>query len=223
MAKVNQFSLLLLFLYCFLFTFKSKAQYNEDNDRLFYGGALIGSNFCQVDGDNFAGYHKVGLQLGAILFLKLSKPTAISMELLYTEKGSRAGINQLPRMMNDNSGVLIDYKIYLKYAEVPLLLNYIDKNKNNLGVGASFAYLGSSKEIYKDGNGALYENDAKLFPFKKYEIAAVANGNAHIWKGLAIGLRMQYSMTNIRNLSNFLTGRKLQYNNIVSLRMMYIF
>ncbi|HMN31757.1 MAG: hypothetical protein IT215_00015 [Chitinophagaceae bacterium] len=223
MAKVNQIYLLLIFSICFLCTLELKAQYDEDNDRLFYGGAVVGSNFCQVDGDNFAGYHKVGLQLGAILFLKISKPTAISMELLYTEKGSRAGINQLPRLMNDQSGVLVDYKIFLKYAEVPLLINYIDKNKNNLGLGLSFAYLGSSKELYTDGNGAVYESDAKWFPFKKYEIAGVANACAHVWKGLAVGLRMQYSLTNIRNQNNYLTGRTLQYNNLVSLRMLYVF
>lgn len=223
MAKVNQNNFLLIFLVFFLCTFTSKAQYNEENDRLFYGGPILGANFCQVDGDNFAGYHRVGLNAGAILFVKLSPAAAVSLEILYSEKGSRAGMNQVPKMMNDNSGVIVDYRIYLKYAEAPLLINYVDKKKNNFGIGLSFAYLGSSKELYEDGNGAVYEQDAKLFPFKKYDINWVANGNAHIWQGFAIGLRMQYSMLNIRNLSNYLTGRQLQYNNLVSLRLMYIF
>lgn len=206
-----------------LYTLNANAQFGEENERLFGGGLIFGANYTQVDGDNFAGYHRVGLNAGAILFVNIGMPAALSMELLYTQKGARAGHSQLPRLFNDQSGVMTDYKIRLNYAEVPILINYIDRKKNNFGAGISAAYLGSSKEMYRDGNGAIFETDAKLFPFNKYDFNFVLNGSAHIWKGLMINLRMQYSLVNIRNLSNLRTGRQEQFNNVVSTRLIYVF
>lgn len=223
MVKVNQIKFFCIFLFVFLCTQQVQAQFGEDNDHLFAGGLVIGANYTQVDGDNFAGYHRVGLNVGAALFINIGHPVSLSMELLYAQKGARAGLSQLPKLMNDQSGVITDYKIRLNYAEIPLLINYFDQKKNNFGAGFSGAYLGSSKETFRDGNGAIFESEAKLFPFKKYDINFVLNGGAHIYKGLMINLRMQYSLLSIRNASNYLTGRQQQYNNIVSTRLMYIF
>lgn len=223
MAKVCQLKFFFFFLCAFLFTLKASAQYGDEEDRLFFGGLVLGANYTQVDGDNFAGYHRVGLNAGAILYVNIGKPFSVSMELLYAQKGARAGLSQLPKLMNDQSGVITDYKIRLNYAEIPILINFFDAKKNNFGVGISGAYLGSSKETYRDGNGAIFEQEAKLFPFKKSDFNIVLNGGAHIWKGLIINLRMQYSLVSIRNLSNILTGRQQQYNNLVSTRLVYIF
>jgi hypothetical protein len=223
MAKVNQFQFFFFFLLAFLFTIKANAQYADEDDRLFFGGLIFGANYSQVDGDNFAGYHRVGLNAGAVLYVNIGKPLALSFELLYAQKGARAGLSQLPKLMNDQSGVITDYKIRLNYAEIPLLINYFDTKKNNFGLGFSGAYLGSSKETYRDGNGAIFEQEAKLFPFKKFDLNLVLNGGAHIWKGLIINLRMQYSLASIRNASNSLTGRQQQFNNVVATRLMYIF
>ena len=44
-----------------------KGMYLED-DKLFYAGFLAGANFAQVDGDYFAGYRKVGANVGAIAY-----------------------------------------------------------------------------------------------------------------------------------------------------------
>ncbi len=223
MAKVKQLMFFCLFLPAFLYTIPVAAQFGEDNDRIFGGGLTIGTNFSQVDGDNFAGYHRVGLNAGAILLINLGKPVVLSMELLYAQKGSRAGLSQLPRLFNDQSGVMTDYKIRLNYAEIPLLINYFDQRKNNFGGGCSIGYLGTSLETYRDGNGAVFETDATYYPFRKYDLNFVLSGSAHIWKGLMVNLRMQYSLISIRNLSNLRTGRREQYNNVVATRLVYIF
>jgi hypothetical protein len=111
----------------------------------------------------------------------------------------------------------------LNYLEVPLLLNYFDKKKNNIGLGLSYGQLVASKEIYKDGFGNSYEQDAKLYPFKKYDINLLLNANAHIWKGLFFNVRFQYSMLTVRSQYNYLTGRPEQFNNLWCTRLMYIF
>jgi hypothetical protein len=222
MAKVIKKRWMLIFLSFILCTTHVKAQYGN-TDRVFWGGLVGGGNFTQVDGDNFAGYHKAGWNAGVIVYASIGQPVALSMELLYAQKGSRAGQNQVPKMANDQSTIITDYKIKLNYAEVPILLNYFDQKKSNFGAGFSYGQLFSSKEIYTDGQGNKYTQDAKLFPFKKFDVNFILNANAHIWKGFLFNLRFQYSVLSVRNAHNYLTGRSQQFNNIWCTRIMYIF
>lgn len=224
MAKLVQNKTLLLFLLCNLYTYCGYAQFsNDDEDRVFFGGLEAGGNFSQVDGDNFAGYHKAGWNAGVVVYAKLANQFAASMELLYAQKGSRASQTQVPRFANDQSTIITDYKIKLSYAEVPILLNYFDRRKSNFGGGLAFAYLMGSKETYRDGTGNSYENDAKIYPFKKYDLSFVLNGSAHIWKGFFLNLRFQYSLLPVRTAFNPITGLRPQFSNIWCTRVVYIF
>ena len=72
MAKLLKKKVLFFLLTCNLFTQFANAQYYEPT-RLFYGGLIGGFNFSQVDGDNFAGYHKAGFNVGGVLYLKLAE------------------------------------------------------------------------------------------------------------------------------------------------------
>ena len=55
----------------------------------FEGGALIGLNASQVDGDNYSGYHKPGVALGGFVQTNLSRTIYAGMELKLMQKGSR--------------------------------------------------------------------------------------------------------------------------------------
>src|SRR5690606_17623874 len=83
-----------VFIFMILLPELSRAQnpssFYEEEPRTFYGGLLLGSNFTQVDGDNFAGYHKVGLNAGGIVYTHLGEKVAASMEILFSQKGSRS-------------------------------------------------------------------------------------------------------------------------------------
>lgn len=223
MAKIRHFILLVSFISLFLYTPCAYGQYDNDDDRTFFGGLVAGTNFSQVDGDNFAGYHKAGWNAGAIVYTKLMEQLAVSLELNYAQKGSRAAQSQLPKLANDQNTVLTDYKIKLNYLEVPIMLNYFDKRKSHFGAGFSYGQLASSKESYRDRDGNIYEQDAKLFPFRKIDINFLLNGNAHLWKGLFFNLRFSYSLLSIRNAHNYVTGRAEQFNNTWTTRFIYIF
>lgn len=223
MAKLSQMYLFAGLMILNLYTLPARAQSLDDEERTFFGGLTAGANFSQVDGDNFAGYHRVGWNAGVVVFAKLSGSFAGGMELLFAQKGSRAGQNQLPKWANDQSTVLTDYKIQLNYAEVPVTINYFDKRRNHFGAGLAYAQLVSSKEKYRDGQGLIYEQDAKLFPFKKFDLSCVLTGSAHLWKGFYMNIRFQYSLLTVRNSYNFLTGRPEQYNNLWCTRLVYLF
>lgn len=223
MAKIAQFIISAFFLGLFLYTPCAFAQYYDENDRTFFGGLTAGTNFSQVDGDNFAGYHEAGWNVGAIVYTRLMEQLAVGLEPNYAQKGSRAAQSQLPKLANDQNTILTDYKIKLNYLEVPIMLNYFDKRRNNFGAGFSYGQLASSKETYRDSGGNIYEQDAKLFPFRKMDINFLLNGNAHLWKGFFFNLRFSYSLISIRNAHNYVTGRAEQFNNTWTTRFIYIF
>lgn len=183
--------------------------------RTFYGGLVLGTNLAQVDGDNFAGYHKAGLNFGAIVYTKMADHLAASLEILYSQKGSRATIAQAIQ-----PGVYISkYGIDLSYAEIPVMINYFDQRKSHFGGGLSYAQLASSNE-YMNSNQAPI--DLTKYPFKKRDINLLLSGNLHLYKGFFLNMRFQYSLLSIRdNVPGVTKGA--QYNNTWVLRVMYLF
>lgn len=191
--------------------------YYLEDEKTFYGGLIAGTNFSQVDGDNFAGYHKVGFNLGGIVYTKLDEHLAASMEVLYTQKGARAKEPYTPV-----PGLYItNYGITLNYAEVPLMLNYFDKRKSHFGGGFSYSRLGTAKENIETSpkqNVNLLD-----YPFKKSDYNFLLSGNLHCWKGLFLNVRFQYSLISIRNSTPQYFGRGQQFNNMWTIRLMYLF
>jgi hypothetical protein len=187
------------------------------DDRTFYGGLIAGANFTQVDGDNFAGYHKTGFNLGGIVYSKLDEHMAIGMEVLYVQKGARS-----KGFFTVAPGKYItDYGITLNYAQVPILLSYFDNHKNHFGVGAAYSRLGTAKEYIKTVPADPI--DLNQFPFKKSDYSFLINGSLHCWKGLFLNMRFEYSLLSVRNHTPQNYSRGQQFNNVMTLRLMYLF
>ena len=92
---------------------------------------------------NYAGYYKTGLNVGGIIYAKFGQRFAASMEILYSQKGSRGHKSQKANYTKD---VYIQkYGIALNYAEIPLMLHIHDNRKSHFGVGLSFSQL----DVYK--------------------------------------------------------------------------
>lgn len=139
MAKNRQFgALIFITVILTLFSGMARAQEEDDDEphgmyletpKLFYGGLIAGANFAQVDGDYFAGYHKAGLNVGGIVYTQLGKHVALSLEILYSEKGSKSTI---PKQTVGNPDITITkYGINANYAEIPVMINYFDKRKSH--------------------------------------------------------------------------------------------
>jgi hypothetical protein len=212
-----------VFIFMILLPELSRAQnpssFYEEEPRTFYGGLLLGSNFTQVDGDNFAGYHKVGLNAGGIVYTHLGEKVAASMEILFSQKGSRSNKAQAS---NSKMYSIERYGIDLNYAEVPLQINYFDRRKSHFGGGFSFSQLITSNE-YITSRPAFNEDTLTNFKFKKSDINFVLGGNLHLWEGLFLNIRFQYSLFSVRKNYHPEFGRAEQYNNMWTLRLMYLF
>lgn len=197
-----------------------KDDYDPENPRIFYAGLIAGANFAQVDGDNFAGYRKVGVNAGAIGYVQLRKHIAISWELLYSQKGAIS--DMWKASTNDTSVLITGYKIKLNYAEIPVMLNYFDKRRSHFGLGVSYSRLVNATETLVTDPATNI--DLTKYPFRKNNFDAVAGAELHLWQGLFLNVRFQYSLVPIREVSppGFSRAQK-QYNNLWTVRLMYLF
>jgi len=222
MRSVNRFITAFFMLLPALFCNKAMAQsYYVEDPRTFYGGLLVGGNFTQVDGDRFAGYHKVGLNVGGIVYAQFAEHVAGSIEILFSQKGSRAHKTQPTTSQAYN---ILKYNIDLNYAEVPIMINYFDKRKSHFGAGFSYSQLISTKETVET-DPPFPTTTIKLedYPFQKMDINFLIGFNLHLVKGLFLNGRFQYSVVPIRKNVYPEFGRNEQFNNMWVMRLMYLF
>jgi|GEM_PF-298999 len=221
-AKVTTIAAILLALLSTA-SFNARAQYNPEYN-LPVAGLVAGANFTQVDGDGYKGYANVGFNGGGIIYLpfgdNMDLPVdgtlALSMEVLFAQKGSK-GRDPIP-----NSNIL-SQDIKLQYAEVPLQLNfYRGPRKSGFGAGFGLSYLATSEETITTTSSAepVIKNG---LPFRKFDFSFVLTGNLHLWNGFFLSPRFQYSLLSIRDNNSRYGGRDQQFNNVVSLRLMYLF
>ncbi|MBA3830099.1 MAG: PorT family protein [Taibaiella sp.] len=200
----------------------SQENFYVDEPRVFYGGLIGGVNIAQVDGDNFAGYDKIGVNVGAIVYAQLKEHVALSLEILYSQKGSKSNI--VRETFVDNRPVYIEsYAIKVNYAEIPVMINYFDKRKSHAGIGLSYSQLVSSSETLQilDQN-ALSNVDLTKYAFKKVDLNILAGVELHLWQGLFLNVRFQYSLLPIRTDIPPNYSRANQYNNLWVVRLMYL-
>ncbi len=231
MNKSRKFAALLIITVILIaFGAEVRAQ-DEDDDgphmyierpRVFYGGALAGANFCQVDGDYFAGYHKVGLNVGGIVYAQLARHAALSLEILYSQKGSKSARPKASLTLPDT--YITKYGIALNYAEVPVMINYFDKRKSHFGVGVSYGRLVSSSEnLQIDSLNIKRSIDFKnKYPFNPNALDLLAGFELHLWKGLFLNVRFQYSLMPVRKDVPPDYARSTQSNNLWVMRLMYL-
>ena len=202
---------------------QNPSNYYIEDPRTFYAGILAGANFSQVDGDSYAGYHKVGLNAGGIVYTHIAPNLAASLEILFSQKGARGH-----RTQESGAGTFINaYRIELNYAEVPIMLNYFDKRRSHFGGGFSYSQLITAKETLETNPpqqpGTPSYIDLEQYPFRKMDINFVLGGNLHLYKGLFLNARFQYSLVSIRKNTPPGYSRADQFNNLWAVRLMYLF
>lgn len=199
-----------------LCTNTAQAQYYS-SEPTFFGGFILGANFAQVDGDNFSGYRKIGLNAGAVVHTRLMDQTTISMELLFSEKGSRKGKNQADVLGYDRQTLITEYDILLQTAEIPININYFFKDKRSIiSFGPSYSQLVNAKASV---NGIDTDED---FPFKKYDLAINLGASYRLYKRFHLGFRFQNSLLNIREVHDPRSERAEQTNRSISMRLIYL-
>lgn len=193
----------------------------EREERVFKGGIVAGANFCQVDGDSYAGYGKVGLLAGGLVSIRLGKVWNINVGMQYSGRGTRAGhVDESPYV-----GTFIEsYYLNLKYVDVPVLFQFKRALLWGFEGGISYSRLISSKEWGYSWSPVYI--DPEINRFNNTDISTLLGGYRFLNKNLVASLRFQYSAINIRPAErvperyNMFRGQR---NNVVSFFFTYIF
>ena len=164
-----------------------------------------GMNASQIDGDAYAGYHKIGLNIGARAGVQFTPKWEAAFEILFSQQGS-----QSPFIKDQPREFLLD----LIYIEVPLLIYFKDwrvKSEDgkkdfyrfHFGIGASYNRLMYGKE--QTLNGVL-EGD-QLYqvanPYLRNHVMLLADINFFFTKNWGINLRYERAPMNIRESKLF--------------------
>ncbi|MBL7712156.1 MAG: PorT family protein [Chitinophagaceae bacterium] len=189
-------------------------------DKLFYGGVVLGINAAQVDGDTYAGYHKAGLNTGLAAYIKVNSKVVASVELLYSQKGARnVQVYNSPAV----GSIPIMYSAKLNYAEIPVMVHYAAAERLHLGAGASYSRLISDKELmdsYTSGITNTLENT-----FRKQDFNYLVSVSYQLYNNFFARARYQYSMISIRDAQKIPVefGTARQFNNLFALQFVCLF
>ena len=94
------------------------APYSSVFSQRFSAGVLAGINACQIDGDQLAGFDKVGVTGGIKAILNFESAFDLNVEFLFSQRGSR------PDIFNPEYDP--DIEVNLIYAELPVYVTLGD-------------------------------------------------------------------------------------------------
>ncbi len=124
----------------------------------FNGGFFGGLTASEVSGDNLSGPNKLGFNAGLFTNINLNDNSAIEMQIMYIQKGSK-------KNPNERNG-FTSYRFQLDYVEIPVMYKFsiplLDKikyiGKISYEAGLSYARLMRYKEL---------DNDREVLPGEK--------------------------------------------------------
>ncbi len=165
-------------------------------EQRFNAGIVAGINLSQIDGDDLVGYNQLGANLGIRALTYLTDRWQVSLELLFSQKGSNASANDNPLSAFD--------KVRLNYVEVPVMINFLDwaqegedYSKVHFSTGLSYSRLINFTIEQFDGSDISdrvdYNPNAAMF---------LLGASFYFNKHIGIHARFSQSFTNIDNNQN---------------------
>lgn len=180
----------------------------------FKAGIAGGVNFSQIDGDNIGGYNKFGANVGFLSEIPFSDRWAVGLELLFSQKGSRAVVT---------ANNLLNFKINLDYAEIPVLAKFHDK-KGGFTFAGGFALGRLVRSKYTengiDATESYFNGTNKP---KKWDWSIMADVSYMITPVWGLSLRGAYSLLPVRQDPNSVFRKSGQFNNVLTLRTIFMF
>lgn len=210
----------------------------------FVGFAAAGANFSQIEGDDVHGFYKVGANAGLGISVALNRKETfhVSVELLYTQKGSKKGcspgyfdtLTYSPAMFQNVDRTKpfnpkMKCKIGLDYVQIPIIFHYEEHYSGcTFGLGFAWGRLVRASEIY---NGFTRTINARSGDYKKSDWSVIADLNIRLYKNLNLNIRYEYSLVPIRQVNfeymrndgSSLSEMHKFHNNMLSARLIYYF
>jgi hypothetical protein len=175
----------------------------------FEGGIMAGLTASQIDGDNYRGYNKVGMQGGGWVRRMFTYTLGGQMELRYVQKGA------LKRNTVDDPTYS---RTFLHYIDVPLMAQYVYNRNVVLELGIGPEILMRAKQ--EDANGELPIPDPQ---YNRFTMSAIAGVGYRFLDVFSAHFRFNYSILPIRAHPSGQTYllNKGHYNNVLNIALYY--
>lgn len=198
------------------------------------GAVSAGINLSQVDGDEVYGFKKVGFNGGPSVIIPFGKDKkwSVTLELLFSQQGSRQkSVYPISNTIDSaRAGFYDGYRLSLNYVQIPVIVHFTDKRFLAGGLGFQYGQLVGVTEYedYNDNRGFARSTTTLQGPYTRADIQALADVRIRIYRGFWFNVRYSYSILPIRTrefVNPFFgdTWLRKQYNNVISLRLVYIF
>jgi len=198
------------------------------------GAVSAGINLSQVDGDEVYGFKKVGFNGGPSVIIPFGKDKkwSVTLELLFSQLGSRQkSVYPVSNTIDSaRAGFYDGYRLSLNYVQIPVIVHFTDKRFLAGGLGFQYGQLVGVTEYedYNDNRGFARSTTTLQGPYTRADIQALADVRIRIYRGFWFNVRYSYSILPIRTrefVNPFFgnTWLRKQYNNVISLRLVYIF
>lgn len=198
------------------------------------GAVSAGINLSQVDGDEVYGFKKVGFNGGPSVIIPFGKDKkwSVTLELLFSQQGSRQkSVYPVSNTIDSaRAGFYDGYRLSLNYVQIPVIVHFTDKRFLAGGLGFQYGQLVGVTEYedYNDNRGFARSTTTLQGPYTRADIQALADVRIRIYRGFWFNVRYSYSILPIRTrefVNPFFgdTWLRKQYNNVISLRLVYIF
>jgi hypothetical protein len=175
--------------------------FSQNADKVFTLKPSLGLNGCQIHGDGYSGYNKLGMFAGLGVNAKLNLRSSIELGFYFSQKGARH--NQNPK-----AGDYSFYRLNLNYIDMPLSYCFYVSQNYYLTGGASFAYLFSYSEIVNNTNLSAYSH------FNKTEVGINIGLGKKLKNGFSAELRCSNSVKTVRNYG--IAATLVYYNNPIA-------
>lgn len=179
----------------------------------------LGLNGCQIHGDTYSGYNKVGVFGGTAVNARLKNKASLELGFYFSQKGARHN-------SNPGKGDFSFYHVTLNYIDLPLSFRFNVNPRYFITLGPSVAYLVSYKENinYTDYTGQYH--------FNNFEIGVNIGLGRKIKEKFFVEVRCSNSITPIRDYGTIANlvfypnpvarfFNKGLYNNILTLMVSY--
>lgn len=187
----------------------------------FSAAVLGGLNASQIDGDDLAGFDKVGLSGGIKAVMDFESAFDLNVEFLYTERGSR------PDIFNPEYDP--DIEISLKYAEIPVYVTLGDwwqeeggYHKVSAHAGLSYARLITARTF--DYYHPSEESYDKLVPFfNENDLSWLLGISFRMSKNWGVTARYTRGITPLLSPEKHNLAAKRLLNYLMTFRFEYYF
>lgn len=177
----------------------------------FFGGVIAGVNASQVDGDDFNGYRKAGINAGGFVGYQFTYRSGIRFGIEFSQKGSRQNSK-----FDDEGNYYPKYLFRENCIDVPLSYQFYINQLFSVDAGISYTYLFN---YYREDDG--FEGDYS--DIKKNSLNMLLGFYVNITPRLFTNLRFSYSLTPVAKATTQKTvspiGRNGQLNNMFTISL----